>query len=384
MPAQKELRLQRGLTLVEVMITLAIFAVIMTMFMQFLFGSWSVTSQVQIRAVLKTNSEKGLNEISRYLSQSKKLFTRSSSSENYLGKLDLSKAPPPVTYRQLPDIRTSGALSPEKTCQISPSAYFLPYSFGNSLFFAETLAPLQFYHAASGLRRTIDVYRFDYVYITDNRTDTNYLTNRPQVKVNYWGGNTRYAQNLILWQSKALADHQQLQELFTSASSDQKTAAASALSAMGIDTAWKRSETNPNDAFYTISSSTLTKNDNAYKVPMSRFTDTLRLQNNGSEVYSVSYNKNSTSSNPNVFGVNFKVPMYYTPTYNTSGCSDVPAAPAFASDSAYANFPGGFEVGIAGPQSGRSVMMHLSMIARTTSHKLVEQAFTTTTYARDL
>jgi hypothetical protein len=121
-----------------------------------------------------------------------------------------------------------------------------------------------------------------------------------------------------------------------------------------------------------------------YKIPMSRFVDALRLQNNGSDIYSVSYNRNTDVSNPNVFNINFKVPMYYAPSYDTSGCSDVPAAPSFTTNAAYANFPGGFEVGISGPQSGRAVMMHLSMVARTTSHKFVEQAFTTTTYARDL
>jgi len=376
---------QKGFTLVEMMISLVILSFILVMAGQYMFGSWNVQSQTQLQAKLKTHSEQGLNRISRYLSQSRRLFDRSTpAGDMYVSKLDLSGAPKPVSYRQLPSTRTRGSLSLEKNCEVSPTEYFLPYAVGNSLLFAELQLAYthQITSGGENFSRVIDIYRFDYIYITDNESDPGFAE-RPQPLLPV-SANNKPAQNLIAWYSMPIVDEAQLRSLMLFLDAEglgsEKDAVVSGLLARGVQTAWRRDENNANQAFFSIASNgNLTVRSSDYRLPMRSFEDALRLQNNGPETYSIAYNKD-----PDLFPIRTQVPFYYAPELDPNlTCDGIPPPPAFASEEDNP-FPGGFEVSIIGPQSGRSVLLHLTVLGKGYARNLIEQSHTMTTYARDL
>lgn len=381
---------KKGFTLPEVIISIAILTGIVAMTTNYMMASWNTQSVVQTESYLKSRSEEGLRRLSRQLAQSRRLFGSASAGPAYQDRMNLSAAPPPISSTQFPNIRTLGSMSPEKNCEDSPSEYFLPNSVGNALLFA-SVAETHRLTKDDGFNvpRDIDIYRFNFVYITDSP-----LTG--QVPLNFLkAGPVKYAQNLIHWQSVKVADYLQLNNYYTdlvaAGLTSKKADVSSSLNAAGIDYAWVRNSNTPTaNTFYQISGGNLNVRNASFQLPQYKFEDALRLQNTGSTTYSVAYNTQNDTSHPGYFptGPLMKVPHYYRPTLDSGlDCPQVTPVPTAtpASGAASWAFPRGFEVVIVGPQSGRSVLMHISLAAKGAVGKnVVMQNHSLTTYARDL
>lgn len=384
---------QQGFTLVELLVSIAVLTIIVGITGQFLYSAWSTNSVVELQSYMKTYAETGLDRIARNVSQSRRLFGNDTAGQNYMDKLNLTKAPPPIAGTQLPQIRIIGSMSPEKNCENSPSEYFLPNSVGDALLFGILQGT---YKIVSGggipQSREIDLYRLVFVYITDFRDPGDgktYLAQDPVPLSFITKGNPKYAQNLILWRSVLLADYQELSDFYGSLSSGEKAAVATKLNGAGITVAWDRQQNNPDQAFYNLASGgNLNMHNSSFLVPQFQYEDALRLQNRGSNTFSIAYNTENDPNKPGYFPTqHIKVPYYYNPTIDSSlTCNQVSPlpTPSPASGDASWAFPRGFEVMIAGPQSGRAVMMHLSLIGKGYARYLAEQKHTMTTYARDL
>lgn len=400
MLSRKYKHLNKGFTLVELMISVTILTGIVAIVGQYLYSSFSTHSMAQLQSYMKSNSERGLNRITRHISQSRRLFGQGAVGTAYLAKLDLTQAPPPIGGVQLPLIRTIGSMAKEKNCEVSPSDYFLPNSVGNTLLFAELDRTFQIVKdgATFTYSHEIDLYRMIYVYVTDSidpdTGDAQTFLQREPVELTFIkGGDKKYAQNLIQWRSVLIADHRQLQDFYNFLDSEgvsgEKAAVANSLNAAGVTVAWRRDQDVPNSAFYTVAGGgTLPIKAGGFKIPQFQFEDALRLQNVGSNTYSIAYNTNTDTSQAGFFPTKtLHVPHYYNPTLESGlVCPQVLPVPTASPASGKPSwaFPRGFEVIIAGPQSGRSVLIHLSLVGKGYNPNMVAQKHSVTTYARDL
>lgn len=390
---------QLGFTLPEVLVSLAITVPLLALGTGFLIGSWNNQSYVMLQAHIKTSTETGLNRLSRDVMQARRIFGKGAVSTSYLARLDMKGAPRPILNSALPDVRTAGSMSPEKNCEVSPSEYFLPYTVGNSLFFAELLETRKFTQPAAGaprLPRDIDIYRLNYIYVTDYdglaaNNIVKPLLSMPQLT---YARSTPVKRplSLIEWHSQPMADYTQLKAYYDSLNTATFGADRSTISTLlankGITIAWKRDENNVANAFYNISGTSLTLRPTgvatANMVPMRSYQDALRLQNTGEGTYTIAYNQEVDSSKPAYFPIHNKVPYYYSPTLDPGlNCPQVTPVPTATPAGNY-DFPRGFETMVIGPQSGRSVHMRVTAVAKGYSKTIVEYAHAVTVSASDL
>ncbi len=382
-------RAQVGFTLVEMLVMMVILAALVIVATQYLYSSWGVQSLAYMEAQMKTSAEKGLNTLGRHLTESTKLMGRGEG-ESYVNKLNMSQAPRPIPNSQLPLVRKSGSVSPEKNCEVSPSEYFLPNAVGNSLMFFENLKEHRL-SASAGFTapQNFSILQLNYVYITDNAQDSAYLE-RPQQPIRV-GTSTLPAQHLIRWRSVPVMGYNQLRDYYQSLDAKgqgaDKSKAAQSLHATGVKVAWDADAPNANDAFYDVrTNGTLSKHNGSYRLEMLAFEDTLRLGKGDGTTYSVSYNSNTDENHPGFFPVppRIKVPYYYSPTLQPGvNCPQITPVPT-ATPALDFSFPRGFEVVVVGPQSGRQVLMHVSMVAKGYSQKTTAQSHSISSYARDL
>lgn len=398
----KPIHKQAGFTLPEVLIALGITVPLLAMATGFLIGSWDNQSYVTMQAHLKSQSEEGLNRMSRDVIQARRIFGKGTVGTAYLNKLLLKKAPRPIPNSSLPEVRTIGSMSPEKNCQDSPSDYFLPYTVGNSLLFAELIDTVKIQKAASGpprASRDLDVYRFNYFYVTDydGSASTNLVKSIfVQPRLGYATANSaapKRALNLIEWRGESMADYTQLVAYYDTLNSlgvpSDKGNVATILRNKGILIAWKRDENNVANAFYKINSDgslPLLPNGatDSDKIQMRSFSDALRLQSTGEGTYTIAYNAEPSKTAAGYFPIRTKVPYYYSPTLPASlNCPQVTPLPTPTPSGNY-DFPRGFETMVIGPQSGRSVHMRVTVVGKGFSNKIVEYTHSLTVSASDL
>jgi prepilin-type N-terminal cleavage/methylation domain-containing protein len=302
-------RKNRGLTLVEVVVTMAVMTIMVVSVVSFFQTSMRGFSEIEVKTSLNTANQKALNSILRRLSECKRILDDTVAGNNYLAKLD---SPPSGEFadNELPKVETLGGLTPGATTFISASV-------GNRLFFAGAGEVRNL--PKSGVQ--VDTYRFHY-YTVVKKNSNKSLDGKPLA-------------TLWEWHSVPYADYSQLRVLST----DTRATALAELTALNITMAWDPSEP-PSSAFHTFSGSNMPNDDskNAIKRDSSRdMMDILSGQMSGGFTYSLSPNGVVPVGHP-----------HRVPLFATGGT----------------NFPFGFEVVVVGPSTSRQIFLRLVLAAR--------------------
>lgn len=372
----------RGFTLLEVLVTLAIFSVVMSISVSFLFQHWRTQRALMVQNYLRERTQSTLYVLSRQLSQSKRIF-----GNDTLGNLYRSQLPFPTAERDrivLPTIRTTGALAPERTCDVFPDQYFWAPSVGNALFFVENVEVFDDFDGLP-LTHMIDLYRFNLYYVIPDSGVRN---------IDHWNNPSQMpAQKLVEWHSELYADYNQFKRYLEDplmVSSSDRDAAKLALENRGVTALWDtKEETDKAKFFVTMMSdpAVRTNKGNAYQIEEKIVLNALRLQSDQQNIYSIAYNRQPDGAQANYFPIKTVVPAFFnanpTPDAGSCGANALPAtAPTYFSGPANA-FPGGFEVAITGPNSGRSVLLNLTVLAQGNGKMTTEQNHQAVAYAKD-
>lgn len=373
----------RGFSLPELLIATTILLSLVGIILNYMTVSWRAHDYTNAQAYLKSQAQSGLIRISKSINQAKLIMSNNAEGLAYLNKLDLSNAPPAIPSSTLPTLRDSGSLSPEKVCTDYPDNYFRSNAVGNSLLFTQLIG--SFTDFPAGTNYKVDLYEFSYFYITDNshlpNSDIYFFT---------FDHTTLPAQTLIGWRSIRFASFDQVQALLAAAPNEPaRTAIKSSLIGAGINYTWERSENNLNLAFRDLNSGTgssLNAMGGGFLIPEARTYNALLLTNSSEGYYSIAYNKEDTSHTGSTFiPIRMNVPHFYddTPTPCPANAREVIPASGTTPLTSTGNFPRGFEVMVAGPGSGRAVLLRASLIGKT-QRNLIEHAHMLTAYARDL
>lgn len=378
----------QGFSLVEALIALTITLTIMALVMSFVFQSWRNQSFVSTQNMLKQHAESALFNLSGRLAEAKIIFEEDAEGVSYKNRIIFGTGTPaPVTNSFLPVIRGGGSIYQSRTCVQDSSQFFWAPSVGNSLFFVK-LAGL-FDAETEGvtlsspdLYQVFDLYQFNYYYITDKYT----TSGAPNVSLSKKMASPRPALQLMEWSSKRYVDYEQLKAFFDkpSVTGADKTAIIAKLTALGAVAAWRKGVANPSTAFYNLNA-TLSLKSGSYALESGNLLKMLRWSNTDSgNVYSISYNRDTNPASSLFFDIKNPVPQFFN-TNPSEDCASITPAPTPARNVRPAvDFPLGFEVAIVGPNSGRTVHMHLTLVGQTNHPLLVEHVHSLSAYARDL
>lgn len=146
---------ERALTLIELMVSLAIFSVIALAAMSFIISSLKVNYHVEAQTDTSNIGQQALDQLRGSLAQSKKILDLDS---EFLQLVDLSAAPEKAGEIRLPRIEPNGSLSPRAG---SKDGAFNKSSVGNAILYVEALHPFQ----DPATKRLIDRYRFVLYYV---------------------------------------------------------------------------------------------------------------------------------------------------------------------------------------------------------------------------
>jgi prepilin-type N-terminal cleavage/methylation domain-containing protein len=361
---------QRGFSLIELIISIGILTLIVTIVLQYVADNRKQQLIMRAQNEMKIMNQQGLTRLSSNLSQAKRVFDRSGTGASLFAynaatpsanKWELGNAPPPIPGSRLPYTQLIGSLAPERNCDNSPTNYFWPPAVGNTLAYAKLTGSFSDFPLSN--RRSIDIYRFYYVYITDYANLSGGEKNYIQIRDN----NLLPAQSLIEWQSVAYADYQQLQNYLSETNVTDQGAILNALrnSPNGAQFAWDTSVNNLVATgaplpFYQISTSVL--GSSGHRLRYQRYANVMRMKSDGEMVYSVAYNRR-TENGAGHFPIRPEVPQFFKAVPDTPCPSALPTPQA--TTAADFSFPRGFEVMVVGPASGRKVMMYSTLSART-------------------
>jgi len=377
----------KGLTLVELIISIAVLLIILTLVTNMIFSTSRTQNRVRMENHMRSSIQTSLFRISAQLNQARMLMDGNGGSGlgyGYLSAVQLGQAPAfmraitPVNTTSehlLPTIQAIGSLSPEKDCANFPNNYFRANSVGNVLMFAKYLGKFNSIPIASITdKRSLDLYEFKLYYLSSEGTNSNQF-------LDFWSTNpSKKTLRLIEWTSKPYADYTQFADYITDSSAANRGVIRSALSGAGITEVWNRSAATIGTAFYTVGAGggAAVNVIGSPTIVRARHNDILRF---GSDAYSVAYNTNNTVGNSNYFPIRHQVPFFYT--HLPGACTGAIPANNTTPNPANGAFPYGFEVMITGPASGRNVLMRLTSVARS-YNSFVSHADMLTTYARDL
>lgn len=383
---------QKGFTMIEVMIASSILVGVMAIVLSFMRSSFENNQFVREQAIMKDAAQNTLYRISKDLAHSKRVYSNDAQGKTMINKLDMTTTEKGLLI--LPTIRSNGSLSQTRSCDTYPDEYFWPLSIGNSLYFVEFVGSQETFSGLSDpslYEYKIPIYQFK-VYFVDNSDDSD-------GKLDLWNDPPGMnPQHLIRWESKKYADYDAyisyMNYLDANGVAADKTAVKDELEDQGVEGLWDPKEDNPNDAFYNVAASlSPTKKSNSYKVQKLNSKRALLLPQKTSTMYSVAYNGNSDNSSAEFFPIKANVPKLYdsapNPGAGTCGPNALPAAPpTIYNDSdnyqGPANaFPGGFEIGIVGPNSGRNIFINFTLVGRFKGKRMVEQHHVITAFARD-
>lgn len=383
----------KGFTLIEVLIASTILLLIVGMVVNYLYQSFESNKYTQVQAYIKNASQEFLYDLNKRLSQSKRLYGRTEQTDadtDYIRKLDLSASSRDRVI--LPTIRTNGSLSKEKNCSVYPDNFFWPLAMGNSLFFVEYIGSLE---EIPGLgnssvtgdpltQRRISLYRFVLYYVKNDIT--------AQGKLDLWNETPiMNPQELMVWESEIYADHDQFLSykdyLTAEGSSSDRDKVVDALNNKQVEALWSGSEDEVSDAFYTLNASGTAKKASGYKIKQASHRKAILLPSVSDTLYSIAYNKDSSQSSSTYFPLKSEVPAFYDPNpvpdAGTCGPQAIPAAPPSGYGGPLNAFPGGFEIGIVGPNSGRNVFVNLTIVGRIKGERFVERNHSTSAFAKD-
>lgn len=153
---------QRGFSLIEMSVTLAIVSVLMIVVYSMIDQTLRVTMFNESHNELTLMSQKAVNSIYSELVQTRMVFQENALGASYRGALQLSPLFPAWTDSLLPVVQTSTVIAPDTNTRFT----------GNSLLLARQLEPVSVTYDHDGLANTpeiqflADVYQFEYVYLT--------------------------------------------------------------------------------------------------------------------------------------------------------------------------------------------------------------------------
>lgn len=309
----------RGASVPEITVTLALVSVISLIFFEMYVGMMRSGMFLESHNDLAVSSQQALNRIRREIIQSRIIFQDDAAGNGYLGALGLPGAAPLYDDSRLPVIDPNGAFEPDTAGDEKT---------GNILLMARQLRPLELPldHDADASTAEIDfltdVYRFEMFYLSPNsgrsfRPFTHYL-------------------DLVKVQSPVYADYFQLNGLPAA----HRDALAQALFAEGIDRAWDPTQPVAT-AMYSIAADGTMTAVNSPSIAIEK-TESLFPQFRGGAVTG---------------NINYSVAMLHDPPLTLTV-----AVPRFGL--ANGQFPGGFEVQMAGPTGARKVMARLVTLAQ--------------------
>ncbi len=380
-------RSNQGFSLVEALIAITITLTILSLVMSFAFQSWRNQSFVATQSQLKQHAESGLFKISNKLAEAKILFEEDTEGTAYRNKIAFAAGQPtPVANTYLPTIRGSGSVYQERNCEADAQQFFWAPSVGNSLFFTtlEGIFDMEVSNvslSATALPQVLDLYRFKYYYLSDNYSppggqpiniSRNILSPRPALQI-------------MDWTSALYVDYDQLKSFFDlpGVTSSDKSAVISKLSEANVVAVWKKGEANPNQAFFNLNAA-LSSKAGSYRIQNAQITKLMPWTNSSSTIYSVAYNRDVVEGSPTFFKIKSQVPMFFDnePPEDCGTINPAPEPPVNSRPDT--DYPLGFEVAIVGPNSGRTVHMHLTLVGQTNHPQIAEHVHSLSAYARDL
>ncbi|OGS47435.1 MAG: hypothetical protein A2539_08500 [Elusimicrobia bacterium RIFOXYD2_FULL_34_15] len=321
----------KGLTLVEVIVALAIFLIIVPVITSVLMNVTKGFTSFEASNSLKKTNQNTLNRIYLKLTESKKIFQNIPSDPTvphnaYLGRIVANNyivsgigCPKLLENSKLPIVEEQSSLAQGTT-------NFTPSSVGNSLFFAnsDSTKVLTNILDGAGISHTIsiDLYKFNYYYLTEENPKP--MRAMPSYR-------------LVEWESLNYADYNQIINY-----TDQTLKNNMAISLRNNNILWSWDttvlESNINNAFYELNTDGLGKID-------VKPTHTIQI---------LKYNI-LTDMNTGIMGGGYKYGISSNTTYPKK-------VPQYAN--ALGKFPGGFEVAIVGPTSGRRVFLRCVILAQ--------------------
>jgi len=322
----------KGLTLVEVIVTLAIFLIIVPVITVVLTTVTKGFTSFEASNTLKKTNQNTLNRIYLRLSECKRIFpdmppSGSSNSKEYIDIISTTDRPDILANSKLSVIKDDGSVNPG-------TPQFVFANTGNSLLFAN-------YDSISTTTMKIDLYRFNYYYLTSD--------NPKSIRVSK-------SYRLVEWISIQYADYYEIDSITDGAL---KSKVIAGLVDSGIIYAWNTSDvyadtSGSTKTFYRLAKTGPTSgninpqpNHIIEKYQYTILTEMATGIMGGGYGYGISGNSVNRNSAGTVISYLWSAPKE-VPQYGiTSG-----------------DFPGGFEVVIVGPASGRKVLLRSVLVAQ--------------------
>lgn len=367
----------RGFTLLELMIAGSITLVLVGIASSYMYKSFETNQYIKVQGYMRDATQRFVYYISKELAQSRRVFSNNTSGNLFKDKLPITSMEKSLAV--FPTVRPNGSFVQTQTCDIDAGSFIWPLSMGNSIMFVKLDKTKSDYaFPSSVVQQKIDLYQFSLFFVKNDDTTLapfDLWNSTPSLRPQY----------IVEWKSKYYADYSQFKSYMTYLSGSGNVArmaqVVSQLSGDNVIGLLDTTQTVPNDAFYNLTAVVApTKKASSYKIEEFYRRNPVLLQSSQDLVYSVAYNKGSN------FPIRSKVPMLYeaspSPNASTCGFSAQPTtAPAYGGPSSA--FPGGFEIGITGPNSGRAVHINATFVGRFKGSRFVEQQRSFNAYARD-
>lgn len=390
---------QYGMTLVEMLVSVSILMVVIGISSSVYISVSRNQEQIRARNIMRSESETMLFRLASKLNQARMLMNNDTLGQKYLSKADLSAAPPMLSSSTmdtlLPTIRPDGSLAPEKNCVDFPNNFFRANSVGNVLMFARYIGKFsKFSFASAAQLRALDLYEFKLFYLTDDSNTSTWNIDRALS-----GTSVLRRLRLVEWTSQRYVDYDQLTDYLVDAPTNaDRSQIRSDLATAGLNYAWRRNGTvyqdnvpsgaGNADIFFNVgtgTSNSLTRASN-HTILARSSTSAMHYDQ---DAYSISYNTQPNAASPRYFPIGVKVPYLYNdysvnPPACPSGTLPANNGPSSMTPTSSKNgFPGGFEVMVVGPPSGRNILIHLTTTALVNRY-IVTNADMISAFARDL
>ena len=336
----------KGMSLTEVMLTVAIMVIIVPSVVTFFFYFTDGMAFYETSNELKKENQEAFDNLYLKVGQNKRIYQNDADGTALLARLNMSgitSALPTGTDGRLPFVCPGGSFAVSDASAVPVTAY------GNMLLFLSQEPRFLCKNVVNSTGATsnvqVDIYKLHCFYLTtDNPNPIPSLTR-----------NTR----LVEWQSAPLADYNMMSYLYSQDSTlaQHVVAQMAAPTPMATPQAPVTYAVDPSaavtGAFYTMTASTTPPTAYAYLIPRDipvtiAGAGHVALQKNpGLQVWTRLTLMGGGRIFPNSVAMNdpvLKVPRY---------------------TSAVGNFPGGFEVGVIGPDSGRQVLVRIVHLAKT-------------------
>ena len=295
---------QSGHSLVEFLVALVIFAILASLVTRALVMEQKSNSSVHNRMKLQVYGELMTDHLRRELSATRMVFDSESLGAEYWQKLHFTGEAPDA-YSRLPNIQRSGSFSPDWS-------EFDSTAVGNMLFSAKIVDPPA--EVSDGVNPYVfDKFKFIVYFISPYAQGKGY--------------------NLYACESKyQYLDYNQVMTILRS-EPDYPAALVEALKNMGLTLVWKPNAEAASKAFYTLSADMSKASPISHTVVMDESKKVSGFSNlSGPQHHGIA---------PNGRGVSLNVPKF-----------------ARAGE----GFPNGFEVLVAGPSTGRKILLRLVLL----------------------